>query len=206
MPGSIPISPLLLALDLAGTAVFAISGAGIGVRHGLDIFGVCVLAFVAGSGGGVMRDVLIGAMPPAAISQWQYVTVALMAGVITFWWHPRVERLRAPIMLFDAAGLGLFAVARGPEGSRVRTESLSGSGAGDADRNRRWHTPRRAGQGDSQRAARRLVCRSGIRRRRRSRRGTSAPVATHGDHSYWRDSLLCDPTRGDSTSLGIADS
>lgn len=111
MPGSIPISPLLLALDLAGTAVFAISGAGIGVRHGLDIFGVCVLAFVAGSGGGVMRDVLIGAMPPAAISQWQYVTVALLAGVITFWWHPRVERLRAPIMLFDAAGLGLFAVA-----------------------------------------------------------------------------------------------
>jgi uncharacterized membrane protein YeiH len=111
MPESVPISPLLLALDLAGTAVFAVSGAALGVRHRLDIFGVCVLAVVAGSGGGVMRDVLIGAIPPAAISQWQYLTVASMAGVITFWWHPRIERLRTPILLFDAAGLGLFAVA-----------------------------------------------------------------------------------------------
>lgn len=102
---------LLTLLDLAGTAVFAISGAAAGVRHRLDMFGIAVLAFVTASGGGMLRDVLIGAVPPPAISQWQYMTVALASGLVTFWWHPEVERLRRPILLFDAAGLGLFAVA-----------------------------------------------------------------------------------------------
>lgn len=107
----IEISTLLLALDLAGTAVFAVSGAAIGVKHRLDVFGVGVLAFVAGNAGGMLRDVLIGAVPPAAFSGWQHVTVSLLAGVITFFWHPRLERLRTPILLFDAAGLALFAVS-----------------------------------------------------------------------------------------------
>ncbi|ODS57854.1 MAG: hypothetical protein ABS36_04955 [Acidobacteria bacterium SCN 69-37] len=102
---------LLLALDLAGTAVFAISGAAAGVKHRLDVFGVCVLAFVAGNAGGMLRDVLIGAVPPAALTEWRYVAVALLAAVVTFFWHPRLERLRTPILLFDAAGLALFAVS-----------------------------------------------------------------------------------------------
>lgn len=98
------------ALDLAGTAVFAISGAAIGVKYRLDVFGVCVLAFVAGNAGGMLRDVLLGATPPAALSGWHHTTVSLLAALLTFWWHPRIERLRTPILLFDAAGLGLFAV------------------------------------------------------------------------------------------------
>ena len=102
---------LLLTLDLAGTAVFAISGAAVGVKHRLDVFGVCVLAFVAGNAGGILRDVLIGAVPPAALRGWHYVMVSLMAGLVTFIWHPRLERLQTPILIFDAAGLGLFSVA-----------------------------------------------------------------------------------------------
>ena len=105
------ISSLLLALDLAGTAVFAISGAAIGVKHRLDVFGVCVLAFVAGNAGGMLRDVLIGAVPPVAITDWKHVTVSLTSGVVFFFWHPRLERLRTPILLFDAGGLALFAVS-----------------------------------------------------------------------------------------------
>ncbi len=104
-------SGLLFALDLAGTAVFAVSGAAVGVKHRLDIFGICVLAVVAGVGGGLVRDVLIGAVPPAALAGWVYVTVALVAGLITFWLHPGIGRLRAPILIFDAAGLALFAVS-----------------------------------------------------------------------------------------------
>jgi uncharacterized membrane protein YeiH len=50
-------------------------------------------------------------VPPAALGEWRYVTVSLLAALATFWWHPRVERIRVPILLFDAAGLGLFAVA-----------------------------------------------------------------------------------------------
>jgi uncharacterized membrane protein YeiH len=106
-----PVGTLLVALDLAGTAVFALSGAAVAVKYRLDVFGVCVLAVVAGTGGGIMRDVLLGAVPPAAITEWPYIAVAIAAGVITFLRHGSVERLHAPILVFDAAGLALFAVA-----------------------------------------------------------------------------------------------
>jgi len=111
MASFMTIHTLLAALDVAGTAVFAVSGAGVGIRYRLDVFGVCVLAVVAGNAGGVIRDLLIGAVPVAAISGWEYVTVSLIAGLVTFRWHPSIERLRVPILLFDAAGLALFAVA-----------------------------------------------------------------------------------------------
>jgi uncharacterized membrane protein YeiH len=102
---------LLLTLDLVGTFVFAISGAASGVKNRLDVFGVSVLAFVAGNAGGVIRDVLIGAVPPAAISNWRYVAASLIAGVATFLCYPRVTRVQRTVLLFDAAGLATFAVA-----------------------------------------------------------------------------------------------
>lgn len=111
MGKQVDIASLLLTLDLAGTAVFAISGAAVGVRHRLDVFGVCVMAFIAGNAGGMVRDVLIGAVPPAAFDGWRHVTISLLAAVVTFVWHPRLERLHTPILIFDAAGLGLFAVS-----------------------------------------------------------------------------------------------
>src|SRR4029079_3904502 len=111
MPNHIEIASLLPALDLDGTAVFAISGAAVGVKHRLDVFGVCVLAFVAGNAGGMFRDILIGAVPPVALAGWWYVTFSLCAGAITSLSHPRVERLHTPILIFDAAGLGLFSVS-----------------------------------------------------------------------------------------------
>jgi uncharacterized membrane protein YeiH len=102
---------LLLTLDLIGTFVFALSGAASGVKNKLDAFGVGVLAFVAGNAGGVTRDLLIGAVPPAAINDWRYVAVSLAAGAVTFVWYPNVKRLQPIVLLLDAAGLGLFAVA-----------------------------------------------------------------------------------------------
>jgi len=102
---------LLLVLDLVGTFVFAISGAAAGVQGGLDLFGVMVLSFAAGNAGGITRDVLIGATPPAAIADWRYLAVSLLAGLITFFWYPLIDRMRSPVLVFDAAGLALFAVA-----------------------------------------------------------------------------------------------
>ena len=102
---------LLLVLDLIGTFVFALSGATAGVRHRLDLFGVLVLSYAAGNAGGMARDLLIGAVPPAAISDWRYLAVSLLAGIVTFWRPSAIDRLRSPVLLFDAAGLGLFAVA-----------------------------------------------------------------------------------------------
>jgi uncharacterized membrane protein YeiH len=104
----------LLVLDLAGTFVFALSGAAAAVKERLDLFGVLVLAFAASSAGGITRDLLIGAVPPGAISDWRYLAAALLAGLIVFFWYPitkRLPNLRNRILIFDAAGLALFAVA-----------------------------------------------------------------------------------------------
>jgi uncharacterized membrane protein YeiH len=102
---------LLLVLDLAGTFVFAISGAMLGIRRKLDIFGVLVLSFAASSAGGIARDLLIGSVPPAAMNDWRYCTVAAVAGLMIFFWHSPISRLQTPILVFDAAGLALCAVA-----------------------------------------------------------------------------------------------
>lgn len=105
------ISELLVVLDVAGTFVFAISGAMLGVQRKLDVFGVLILSFVASSAGGIIRDLLIGAVPPAAVADWRYLAAAVAAGLITFISPMRVARLQTPILIFDAGGLALFAVA-----------------------------------------------------------------------------------------------
>jgi len=102
---------LPLVLDLGGTFVFAISGAMVAVRHRLDIFGVLVLAFAAGNAGGITRDVLIGAVPPAAIADLKYAGVSALAGLLTFYWYPVTHRLRRDVQWLDAVGLAFFAVA-----------------------------------------------------------------------------------------------
>ncbi len=105
------LNTLLVAFDLVGTFVFALSGATAGVKHRLDLFGVLVLAFAAGNSGGIGRDVMIGAVPPAAVSDWRYVAVSILAGLITFYWYRIINRLSSPVLVFDAAGLALFAVS-----------------------------------------------------------------------------------------------
>src|SRR5436309_5635095 len=107
----IVVNTLLVAFDLGGTFVFALSGATAGVKHRLDLFGVLVLSFAAGNSGGIARDVMIGAVPPAAISDWRYVAVSILARLLTFYWYRIINRLSSPVLVFDAAGLALFAVA-----------------------------------------------------------------------------------------------
>lgn len=102
---------LLLVLDLVGTFVFAISGATAGMKRRLDLFGILVLSFVAGNFGGITRDLLIGSVPPGAISDWRYLAVSLFAGAVTFYWSPAVDKLSGTVLVFDAAGLALFAVS-----------------------------------------------------------------------------------------------
>jgi uncharacterized membrane protein YeiH len=107
----IVVNTLLVTFDLGGTFVFALSGGMAGVKHRLDLFGVLVLAFAAGNSGGIARDVMIGAVPPAAIKDWRYIAVSMLAGLITFYWYRIINRLSSPVLVFDAAGLALFAVA-----------------------------------------------------------------------------------------------
>src|SRR5690242_29613 len=102
---------LVLVLDLIGTFVFALSGATAGVERRLDLFGVLVLSFAAANTGGISRDVLIGAVPPAAITDWRYLAVSLLAGLLTFFWFSGINRLRSPVLVFDGAGLAVFTVS-----------------------------------------------------------------------------------------------
>lgn len=106
------VLPILLqVLDLGGTFVFAISGAMVAVKHRLDIFGVLVLAFAAGNAGGITRDLMIGAVPPAAIADLKYAGVSALAGLIIFFRYPMARRLRNDVLWLDAVGLAFFAVA-----------------------------------------------------------------------------------------------
>jgi uncharacterized membrane protein YeiH len=99
-----------VVLDLGGTFVFALSGGVAGVKHRLDIFGVLVLSFAAANSGGIARDLMIGATPVAALADWRYVVVSLLAGLLTFYCYAFINRLSSSVLIFDAAGLALFAV------------------------------------------------------------------------------------------------
>lgn len=77
----------------------------------LDLFGILVLSFVAGNAAGITCDVLIGSVPPTAISDWRYLAVSVLAGAIIFYWYPAVARLRSPVLIFDAAGPASFVVS-----------------------------------------------------------------------------------------------
>ncbi|SED04805.1 Uncharacterized membrane protein YeiH [Nocardioides exalbidus] len=100
----------LVVLDLVGIFVFAVTGALVAVRKNLDLFAATVLAGVTGLGGGFIRDVLIGATPPAALADWRYLLVPVTAGVLTFFLHPAIGRVERFVTLFDACGLALFCV------------------------------------------------------------------------------------------------
>ena len=106
----ITVEIFMRAVDLIATFVFAISGAAAAVNHRLDLFGILVLSFVAGNFGGISRDLLIGAVPPAALTDERYLLVSVLAGLVVFFWYANADRLRSPVLLFDAAGLALFAV------------------------------------------------------------------------------------------------
>ena len=100
----------LLVGDLVGVAVFAASGASAAIAKRLDLFGVGFVGFVAALGGGILRDLVIGAVPPLAFADWRYAVTAVLASVAVFWLHPQLSRLRRTVLLLDAAGLGLFTV------------------------------------------------------------------------------------------------
>ena len=100
-----------LALDLVGVFVFALSGGLVAVKKRFDLFGVVVLACAAALGGGILRDLLIGDVPPVGISDWRLLAAAALGGIVTFLFHPGVERISRFVRVLDAAGLAVFAVS-----------------------------------------------------------------------------------------------
>lgn len=101
---------LFVLVDLLGTFAFATSGAAAAKQRRLDWFGVFVVAYVTACGGGIVRDLCLDAGPPVAITEWRYWACTAVAAVFTIGAGPWVERIRQPVKLFDAIGLGFFAV------------------------------------------------------------------------------------------------
>jgi len=104
-------STALLIADLTGVAVFAASGASAAVAKRLDLFGVVFVGFLAALGGGIFRDLVIDEPVPLAFADWRYAATAILTATVVFWFHPHFARLRTTVLVLDAAGLGLFAVA-----------------------------------------------------------------------------------------------
>ena len=102
---------LFVLVELFGTIAFAISGAAAAAERRLDLFGVYAVAFMTACGGGIVRDLSLGTLPPVGISDWRYLACSAVASTLTIWAAPLVERLKRPVMFFDSLGLGLFAVA-----------------------------------------------------------------------------------------------
>lgn len=96
------------ALQLAGILAFALSGALVGVRRNLDILGVVVVGAATGTGGGILRDMLLGVHPPVSFLHWPNLAVAIAGSLVVFFVHPGLSRIRYFEVVFDAFGLGLF--------------------------------------------------------------------------------------------------
>ena len=101
----------MLVLETIGVFAFAISGAFLACAAASTSSGSSCWRVVTAIGGGVLRDVLIGDIPPAALTEWPYFAAPLAAALVTFLFHPAVGRLMRTVLVFDAAGLGIFCVA-----------------------------------------------------------------------------------------------
>jgi uncharacterized membrane protein YeiH len=107
-----PSNMLLFAADMAGTILFGIEGAEAAIAGNLDLLGLMVLGFATALAGGIFRDLLIGAIPPSSLCDWRYSAMAFTGAAIAFFAHRLVQGIPADvIMVLDAAGLALFAVA-----------------------------------------------------------------------------------------------
>ena len=101
-------SPMFLALDLTGTFAFGLNGALTAIRVArLDIVGVVTLGTFTALGGGMVRDILLGALPPATFQDWRYLTVAALGSLVAFLFGRGLDRMAMPIIVLDALDFGV---------------------------------------------------------------------------------------------------
>lgn len=98
------------SFNAVGVLAFALSGALLATQKRMDLVGMAGLAVVTATGGGMARDVLIGATPAAALTDWWMLAVALVGALLVFLLHRWMSRLDKPVLVFDAIGLGIFVV------------------------------------------------------------------------------------------------
>ena len=118
---------LFTVLELIGVVAFAVSGAMVSVKKNMDIFGVTFLGLITAFGGGILRDTLIGKVPPAFFTNYWMVLAGTVAALIVFWvarilkerYFSKEDTIEHINNVFDALGLGAFAVT----GAQVTMEA-----------------------------------------------------------------------------------
>ena len=155
---------LLFVADMAGTLLFGLEGALAGIRGNLDLIGVMVLAFATALGGGIIRDLLIGAIPPASLRDWRYAALAFGGGTIAFFLYNVVQGIPGNLMMvLDAAWTGVVCDRGNREGAGAQDERVYRSVDGNDYRSRRRRGARRITGAGAACFARRGVCDSGDR-------------------------------------------
>src|SRR5881409_4133318 len=99
-----------LILNLVGTFAFGLTGGILAVRKRMDLFGVLVLSVATGLGGGIMRDIILGHVPPATLVEWRYLAAAGIAGLLVFFDFRQIVKWNRFVTAFDATGLAIFTV------------------------------------------------------------------------------------------------
>lgn len=104
------LDQIILILELLGAFAFAISGAVLGMKKNMDVFGICVLGLTTAVGGGVIRDIILGATPPAMFTDPKYAAFALLSCIILFvpWIRNHILKMESLILFADSFGLGIF--------------------------------------------------------------------------------------------------
>ena len=136
----------LLALDLFGTLVFAISGAFRAVKYELDILGVTVLAIATGVGGGIIRDLILGQTPPAFFQNESYFFICVVGALLVFFWAPKIAKGWDYVLIADAIGLGGVRCYRSLQGPAVRRRACWHCHDGNANSSWRRRYSRCAGE------------------------------------------------------------
>lgn len=111
-------SAIILLVEIVGIVAFAVSGSVVAIERGLDIFGVALIGVLTALGGGVIRDIILGIFPPIMFTYKIYTVTAVIASLLVFTiafvdkdrFYRNVEKIDRTVNVFDAVGIGLFAV------------------------------------------------------------------------------------------------
>lgn len=109
---------VIIIFDILGTVSFAISGALVAIKAKLDIFGIIFIGAITATGGGIIRDILIGKIPPSIFDKFYIFLIAALAAVTVFVvaeiyrrrFYKLSEKVEQVNNIFDAIGLGAFSV------------------------------------------------------------------------------------------------
>jgi hypothetical protein len=182
---------LLYAVDLAGTLFFGIEGAMAAIGGNLDLLGLLVLACATAFGGGIIRDLLIGDIPPASLRDWRYVAVAVAGGASAFFLHSKVEE--TPRVVAHLGGRRRFGAVRGcrnGKGAAVQDAPVHCRVDGHDYGSGRRSCARRFAGASAARAASRRVCHGGARGRGDHACGPESAAFSNVGGGAWRYSMF----------------